>query len=318
MPTALITGISGQDGGYLAELLLARGDLVHGLARAIDGAVAGPGRHDPRLVVHRADLTDRDAVATLVAEIEPDEVYNLAGISSVAQSWADPLRTGEVCGMAAASLLQTVWETVERTGRSIKFVQASSAEIFGAPARTPQDETTSIAPVNPYGAAKAFAHHLVSVYRGRGLHASSVILYNHESPRRPEAFVTRKITAAAARIARGEADGLVLGNLEVVRDWGWAPDYMTAMAAAAAAAEPGDYVIATGEGRTVRDFVAAAFAAAGVEDWQRHVRSDPEFFRPVEGVALVGDPRLARERLGWRRTVGFEEIVRRMVSVDLG
>jgi GDPmannose 4,6-dehydratase len=256
-------------------------------------------------------------LASLIGEIGPDVVYNLAGISSVARSWAEPVATGEVTGLAVAGLLQAVWSAREETGRDIRFVQASSAEIFGAPRVSPQDESTTIAPVSPYGAAKAYAHHLVSVYRGRGLHASAVILYNHESPRRPETFVTRKITAGAARIARGEADELVLGNLDAVRDWGWAPDYVEAMVLAAGAADAGDYVIATGRGRTVRDFVVAAFAAAGVADWSDFVRSDPAFFRPVEGVALIGDPTRARTLLGWRPTVGFDELVARMVAVDL-
>ncbi len=317
MPCALITGISGQDGGYLAEHLLSRGVTVHGLAREEDGQVGGVDQDAPGLTVHRADLTDADTLAGLIADVAPDQVYNLAGISSVAQSWAAPVVNGAVNGLAVAGLIQTVWQVTQDTGRPIRFVQASSAEIFGAPATSPQNETTAIAPVSPYGAAKAYAHHLVSVYRGRGLHASSVILFNHESPRRPETFVTRKITAGAARIARGEADELVLGNLDAVRDWGWAPDYMAAMALAAEASEPSDYVIATGEGHTVRDFVAAAFAAAGLRDWERFVRSDPQFFRPVEGVALVGDPTRARERLNWRPTVAFEEIVARMVAVDL-
>ena len=231
----------------------------------------------------------------MIADVLPDQVYNLAGISSVAQSWADPVLNAAVNGLAVAGLIQTVWRVAEGTGRPIRFVQASSAEIFGMPRASPQSESTPIAPVNPYGAAKAYAHHLVSVYRARGLHASSVVLYNHESPRRPEAFVTRKITAGAARIARGEADELVLGNLDPIRDWGWAPDYMDAMARAAEADAPDDYVVATGEGHTVRDFVATAFAAAGIEDWQLYVRTDPQFIRPVEGAVLVGDAtRIAR------------------------
>jgi GDPmannose 4,6-dehydratase len=317
MPRALITGISGQDGGYLADHLLSRGMAVHGLAREEDGHVGGLDPDAPGLTLHRGDLTELPALANLIADVEPDQVYNLAGISSVAQSWADPVVNGAVNGLAVAGLIQTVWQVAQDTGRPIRFIQASSAEIFGAPEISPQNEATAIAPVSPYGAAKAYAHHLVSVYRGRGLHASSVILYNHESPRRPETFVTRKITAGAARIARGEADELVLGNLDAVRDWGWAPDYMAAMALAAEASEPADYVIATGEGHTVRDFVAAAFDAAGIGDWQRFVRSDAQFFRPVEGIALVGDPTRARERLDWRPTVAFEEIVARMVAVDL-
>jgi GDPmannose 4,6-dehydratase len=318
VPIALITGISGQDGGYLAENLLGRGVEVHGLAREEDGQVGGLDPAEPGLTLHRGDLTDLPAVGTLIEEIAPDEVYNLAGISSVARSWADPMATAQVCGLAVAGLLESVWQSAERTRRPIRFVQASSAEIFGMPMESPQTEATRIAPVNPYGAAKAYAHHLVAVYRARGLHASSVILYNHESPRRPETFVTRKITAGAARIARGDADELVLGNLDPVRDWGWAPDYMDAMARAARAAVPDDYVVATGEGHSVREFVAAAFTAAGVTDWEKYVRMDRQFVRPVEGTVMIGDPTRTGYRLGWRPSVTFEEVVARMVAADLG
>ncbi len=317
MPTAFITGISGQDGGYLAELLLAQGLTVHGLARDSDGPVGGLEAGTPALTVHRGDLTDVAGTAALLAEIAPDEIYNLAGISSVARSWAEPVATGQVSGLAVAGVLQAAFDLAERSGRPVRFVQASSAEMFGSPPYSPQDEATPIAPVSPYGAAKAYAHHLVGVYRGRGLHAVSAILYNHESPRRPDAFVTRKITQGAARIARGEATELVLGNLDAVRDWGWAPDYMHALVLAARHPEADDYVVATGQARTVREFVAAAFHRAGIADWERYVRTDPAFFRPVEASALVGDPTRARTRLGWRSTLEFDDVVAAMVDVDL-
>ncbi len=316
MPIAFITGITGQDGGYLAEQLLAEGSTVHGMVRD-PGEVEQVERAYPGVHVHVADLTDAAAVAGLLGRVEPDEIYNLAGISSVARSWQEPLATGQVSGLAAAGLRQAGWELSERLGRPVRVVQASSAEIFGNPAVSPQDETTPIAPVTPYGAAKAYAHHMARVYRGRGLHATTVILYNHESPRRPPAFVTRKITQGAALIARGEQEELALGNLDARRDWGWAPDYVDAMVRAARHPEPDDYVIATGTSHTVSEFVAAAFAAAGIENWERYVRVDPAFVRPVDAVELTGDAGRARSRLGWTPTVGFDEVVARMVHADL-
>jgi len=199
----------------------------------------------------------------------------------------------------------------------VRLVQASSAEIFGEPAVSPQDESTPIRPVNPYGAAKAYAHLMVDVYRRRDLHAVSAILYNHESPRRPTQFVTRKITSTVAAIAKGRSDGLALGNLDARRDWGWAPDYVDAMVRAARADEPRDYVVATGVGHSVRDFVAAAFRRAGIDDWSDLVTVDPEFVRPADPTDLTGDATRARELLGWSPTVGFEELVGRMVDADL-
>src|SRR6478752_10370520 len=316
MPTAFITGITGQDGGYLAEQLLAQGSSVHGLVRAA-AEVAPTVAAYPGVLLHVADLTDTAAVAGLLAEIAPDEIYNLAGISSVARSWQEPVATGAVSGLAAAGVLQAAWDLAERAGRRVAVVQASSAEIFGNPTTAPQNEDTPIAPVTPYGAAKAYAHHMARVYRGRGLHASTVILYNHESPRRPPAFVTRKITQGAAMIARGEQDELALGNLDARRDWGWAPDYVGAMVRAARHDRPDDYVIATGEAHSVREFVAAAFTAAGIDDWERYVRVDPAFVRPVDAVELTGDASRARTVLGWAPTVGFDDVVARMVRADL-
>ncbi len=317
MAVVFITGVSGQDGGYLAEQLLAGGDEVHGLVREQDRTQpdGGPQLDDAHL--HVADLTDFAALAGLIEDIAPDEIYNLAGISSVAKSWAEPVATGEVSGLAVATVLQAAWELSERRGSPVRVVQAASAEIFGNPAISPQSESAPIAPVSPYGAAKAYAHHMVGVYRGRGLHAVSAILYNHESPRRPTTFVTRKITRTAALIARGEADELAMGNLDARRDWGWAPDYVDAMVRAARHDVPGDYVIATGIAHSVADFVAAAFARAGIDDWQRYVRVDPEFVRPVDAVELSGDSTKARIELGWSPTVDFEQIVAAMVDADL-
>ena len=230
--TAFITGIGGQDGTYLAERLIADGLQVHALVLEADGH---PSHCPDEVVLHTGDLGDVDATRRLVREIAPREVYNLAAISSVAQSWDEPDRTAHVNGLAAVALMETVREV-----DGVRLVQASSAEIFGDAATAPQDEGTPIAPVNPYGAAKAFAHLSARVFRQRDLHVSSAILYNHESPRRHERFVTRKITSTVAAIARGDADELVLGNLDARRDWGWAPDYVDAMVRAARADEPAE------------------------------------------------------------------------------
>ncbi|MGI8417175.1 MAG: GDP-mannose 4,6-dehydratase [Nakamurella sp.] len=312
----LITGITGQDGGYLAEQLAGAGDEVHGIAREGDEAAEELLSRVPAAILHAWDITDTDGIAALLREIEPAEIYHLAGISSVAQSWEQPTATAMVTGLAVAGMLDAVWQ-LGQDGVPVRFVQASSGEMFGNPATAPQNEGTAIAPVSPYGAAKAYAHHLVGVYRARGLHASSVILYNHESPRRPPMFVTRKITSAAARIAAGSTETLALGNLDARRDWGWAPDYVEAMVLAAGHEQPGDYVIATGVSHTVREFVAAAFTAAGVQNWEPKVVTDPAFLRPVDAVDLTGDAGRARQVLGWAPTVPFEEIVARMVRADL-
>ncbi len=306
---AFVTGIGGQDGSYLAERLLADGVEVHALVLAAESSP-----HLPAEVVrHVGDVTDVAGTRRLLAEVAPGEVYNLAAISSVAASWDSPDLVAQVNGAAAVSLM----ESARLLGEGVRFVQASSAEIFGQPARAPQDESTPVAPVNPYGAAKAYAHLAAGVARGRGQHVSSLVLYNHESPRRPKAFVTRKITSGVAAIARGKADSLVLGNLDARRDWGWAPDYVDALVSAARAEASADYVIATGVAHSVRDFVAAAFAAAGIDEWEPLVGTDPAFLRPTDPTELVGDATLARTRLGWSPTVEFSEIVARMVRADL-
>jgi GDPmannose 4,6-dehydratase len=251
----------------------------------------------------------------VVETVQPDAIFNLGGISSVAQSWEQPEATARITGGGAASLLGLAWKLQQDAGRPVSFVQASSAEMFGNSIDRPQTEQSRIQPLNPYGAAKAWAHHLVGVYREVGLNASSCILYNHESPRRPEAFVTRKITTGVARIARGLDTHIALGNLDAERDWGWAPDYARALILAAG--KPGDYIVATGVAHTVRDFVAAAFSAAGIDDWQPYVTVDPRFVRPTDAQALVGDPTRAKAVLGWQPTVEFADIVRAMVEADL-
>lgn len=313
MARAFITGATGQDGVYLTRHLHAQGVEVHGLVRPGD-----PDPLDPGLItIHSGDLTRRDHLAGLLRELEPDQIYNLAGLSSVALCWAEPVLAAEVNGAGAVFLMEAAWKLQESTGRRVAFVQASSAEIFGEAEVAPQNEATPLAPVNPYGASKALAHLSAGVYRARGLHACSMILYNHESPLRPPSFVTRKITQGAAAIAKGEATELRLGNLDARRDWGWAPDYVAAMAMAAAHDQPGDYVIGTGVAHSVRDLVAAAFAAAGVDHWESKVVQDPAFYRPVDAHELLADPTKARTVLGWEPTVGFEELVARMVAVDL-
>jgi len=316
MPVALVTGITGQTGGYLAEQLLAEGWDVQGIVRDADEAREEFMSRAPAVQLHSGDLEDAARMTALVLTVAPDAIFNLGGISSVARSWADPAETARVTGLGVVALLEAAWQLRERENRRVSFVQASSAEIFGNASDLPQTEDTPVRPVNPYGAAKAYAHHLVGVYRTRGLEASSCILYNHESPRRPEAFVTRKITKGAAEIANGTATELVLGNLDAVRDWGWAPDYAAALLLAATKT-PGDYIIATGEPHTVRDFVAAAFAAAGIEDWERYIRQDAAFMRPSDAAALVGDSRKARKVLGWEPTVSFDEMISAMVRNDL-
>lgn len=315
MPVALITGITGQTGGYLCEQLLDEGWRVHGVVRDRDDLEPSFRERYPLAELHTGDLADGASLRSIVDEVEPDAIFNLGGLSSVAQSWKEPELTGRITGLGVASLLDAAWQLKQRTNKRVGFVQASSAEIFGFAAEVPQAEETPIRPANPYGAAKAFAHHLVGVYRGLGLEASSCILYNHESPRRPETFVTRKITRGAARIAAGLDDSLELGNLDAIRDWGWAPDYARALALAGTRT-PGDYIIATGQPHTVEDFVRAAFKAAGIADYRPFVRQNPEFMRPQDAPALVGNPARAREILGWHPTVDFDGIVTRMVEAE--
>jgi GDPmannose 4,6-dehydratase len=313
--TALITGITGQTGSYLCEQLLDAGWRVVGMVRDADDLEPVLHERSPKAELVHGDLADQASLRTVVDSVQPDAIFNLGGISSVAQSWEQPDATARITGGGAASLLGLAWQLQLDTGRPVSFVQASSAEMFGNSIDRPQTEQSRIQPLNPYGAAKAWAHHLVGAYREAGLAASSCILYNHESPRRPEGFVTRKITAGAARIALGLETHISLGNVDAERDWGWAPDYARALSLAST--NPGDYIIATGVAHTVRDFVIAAFNAAGIDDWERHIRVDPRFVRPTDAQALVGDASHAKTALGWAPTVDFDQIVRRMVEADL-
>lgn len=318
MRRAFVTGITGQDGGYLAERLVAEGVEVHGLVLNADDALRELQTRVAGVVVHVGDLADHERLSGLVDEIEPDEVYNLAGVSSVAFSWEQPVVTVELSGVAAVVLLDAAWRSQERTGRQISFVQASSAEIFGPGDGSPRGELTAVSPANPYGAAKAYAHQMAAIYRGRGLRVASCILFNHESPRRPTTFVSRKITADAARIGLEGTGTIRLGNLDARRDWGWAPDYVEAMIRAARHSTGEDFVIATGTAHSVGQFAEAALRRVGLgEDWRQHVAVDPELLRPSDADVQVGDASKARELLGWEPTITFDEIVGRMVDHDV-
>ncbi|TAJ49314.1 MAG: GDP-mannose 4,6-dehydratase [Herbiconiux sp.] len=316
MPVALITGISGQDGSYLAESLLTRGYTVHGVVRSA-APEDFPALQNPNVTLHEIDIAAPAALSAAVAQVEPDEIYNLAAVSSVFRSWQEPVHTAEVNALPVAQLLESAWSLQQRLGRPVRFAQASSAELFGQATVSPQNESTPINPSSPYGAAKAYAHHMVGVYRQRGLFATSCILYNHESPRRPEAFVTRKITASAARIAAGLQQSLELGNLTARRDWGWAPDFAEALRLAATAPTASDYVIATGETHSIADFVERAFARVGIADWKSVVSIDESFSRPVDPIEQSGDASRARAELNWRPTMTFEGIVDAMVDEDV-
>ncbi|MCL2794434.1 MAG: GDP-mannose 4,6-dehydratase [Microbacteriaceae bacterium] len=314
MPVAFVTGVTGQTGSYLAENLIGRGWTVHGLVRS--GEVIST-QLDAELQLHEGDLTDTGHLGRLVRQISPDSVINLAAMSSVALSWEQPVATAAVNGLAVASLIDAAYSVHKTLGKPVSFVQASSAEIFGNAEEAPQTESTPLRPINPYGASKAYAHLLVGAYRNLGLLASSVILYNHESPRRPVQFVTRKITAGVARIKAGLQNDLVLGDLNVRRDWGWAPDYADALARIAVGDKPNDYIVATGESHTIEDFVASAFVAAGISDWRGYVKTDQEFIRPADASELRGDATRIQNTYGWKPTIRFDEIVRRMVEADL-
>jgi len=314
MPVAVVTGATGQDGSYLCEALVERGWRVHAVVRDVDrGALPLPADVE----FHAGDLLDPEGLAETILTTEPDAIFNLAGITSVAESWRQPGLTASVTGSAVASILDAAFRLQETLGRRVAVLQPSSAEIFGEPTTTPQDESTPIRPTSPYGAAKAFAHDLVRIYRDRGLSASSVILFNHESPRRSTAFVTRKITRTVAQIAAGQAETLTLGALDAVRDWGWAPDYVDAMIRVATAPEASDFVVATGVSHSVRDFAEAAFRAAGIDDWSRRIRIDEALIRPADPHEMRGDASKIGAELGWRPTVGFDELVARMVEHDL-
>ena len=318
---ALITGITGQDGSYLAEFLLAKGYEVHGIIRR--ASTFNTGRLDPiyedphsghgRLSLHYGDLSDASALARLVAKVQPEEVYNLAAQSHVRVSFDSPEYTSDITATGVVRLL----EAIRETGVQPRFYQASSSEMYGKVQNVPQRETTPFYPRSPYGCAKVFAYWVTVNYReSYGIHASNGILFNHESPRRGETFVTRKITRALAHIKAGLQSKLYLGNLDAKRDWGYAKEFVEAMWLILQQPAADDYVIATGETHSVREFLEVAFAHVGL-DWQKHVEIDPRYFRPAEVDLLIGDAGKARRKLGWEPKTKFVDLVKLMVDADI-
>lgn len=317
---ALVTGITGQDGSYLAELLVEKGYEVHGVIRRastfntsrIDHLYNDPHVSGTRLFLHYGDLSDGSRMVTLLESIQPHEVYNLAAQSHVRVSFDEPEFTGNTTGLGSIRLL----EAIRMIGLDCRYYQASSSEMFGA-TPPPQNEETVFYPRSPYGAAKLYSYWVTRNYReGYGMFAVNGILFNHESPRRGETFVTRKITRAVARIKAGVQEHLYMGNLDAVRDWGYAPEYVDAMWRMLQADEPDDFVVATGTNYTVRDFLQFSFDRAGL-DWEKHVRFDEKYLRPTEVDALVGDSSRAREKLGWVPKIMTPELAQIMVDADI-
>src|SRR5574341_354423 len=321
MKKALITGITGQDGSYLAELLLSKGYELHGIIRRastfnterIDHLYQDPHINGVRLFLHYGDIADSTNLIKLLYRIQPAEIYHLAAQSHVRVSFDIPEYTGDVTGLGTLRIL----EAIRETGLKAKFYQASSSEMYGKAQEVPQRETTPFYPRSPYGVAKLYGHWLTVNYReSYDLFACNGILFNHESPRRGETFVTRKVTRAAARIKAGLVNKVYLGNLEAKRDWGYAKEYVEAMWLMLQQDQPEDYVIATGETHSVREFLDEAFSYAGL-DWREHVVVDPKYFRPAEVDLLLGDATKARTILGWKPRVSFKELIRLMVDADM-
>jgi GDPmannose 4,6-dehydratase len=311
---ALITGITGQDGSYLAELLLEKGYQVFGMVRRSSTENFDRINHlRDRIGLRQADLLDQLSMIRLIAECRPDEIYNLAAQSFVPTSWDQPMLTGEFNALGVTKIL----EAIRLVDKKIKFYQASSSEMFGKVREVPQTEKTPFYPRSPYGVAKVYAHWITVNYReSYGIFAVSGILFNHESPRRGLEFVSRKITDGAARIKLGKAEKLYLGNLDAKRDWGYAGDYVNAMWLMLRQKEPDDFVIATGKNHTVRELTQIAFDRAGL-DYKKFVEVDPNLVRPAEVDVLLGDPSYAREKLGWKPQVSFEQLIQMMVDADL-
>ena len=318
---ALITGITGQDGSYLAEMLLAKGDEVHGIIRRastfntgrLEPIYADPHSGKSRLFLHYGDLSDASALARLIGKVQPDEIYNLAAQSHVRVSFDSPEYTTDITATGTVRLL----EAIREVGIKPRFYQASSSEMFGKVQQVPQTETTPFYPRSPYGCAKVYAHWITVNYReSYGLHASNGILFNHESPRRGETFVTRKITRAVAHIRAGLQAKLYLGNLDAKRDWGYAKEYVEAMWLMLQQDQPDDYVIATQETHSIREFLEVAFGHVGL-DWRKHVEIDPRYYRPAEVDLLMGDYSKAKRKLGWEPKTRFAELARLMVEADI-
>jgi GDPmannose 4,6-dehydratase len=318
---ALITGITGQDGSYLAELLLGRGYEVHGLIRRastfnterLDPIYTDPHSGSARLFLPYGDLSDAVSTFKLIAELQPDEIYHLGAQSHVRVSFDIPEYTADVTGTGTARLL----EAIHQVSKQSRFYQASSSEMYGLVQEVPQRETTPFYPRSPYGCAKVYAYWLTVNYReSYGMHASNGILFNHESPRRGETFVTRKITRAVARIQAGVQKKLYLGNLDSKRDWGYAPEYVEAMYLMLQQDNPDDYVVATGETHTIREFLEVSFGLVGL-DWEKYVEIDARYFRPAEVDLLIGDPSKAKKHLDWQPKTTFKELVRIMTEADV-
>jgi GDPmannose 4,6-dehydratase len=316
---ALITGITGQDGPYLAELLLEKGYDVHAVIRGQNNPKREMVREVlPDVTLHNGDLTDMSSLMRALRDSQPDEVYNLGAVSFVAYSWENAFVTSDVTGMGVLNILEAVRLYAGDSPDSVRFYQASSSEMFGKVQAVPQNEATLLWPRSPYGVAKVYGHYMTINYReSYGMHASSGILFNHESPRRGPEFVTRKVSQAVARIKLGLQDELVMGNLDAKRDWGFAGDYVEAMWLMLQQEAADDYVISTGETHSIHELLDVAFQHVGIDEWERYVRQDPKFMRPAEVELLIGDATKARDVLGWKPKVDFESLVRMMVDADL-
>lgn len=319
---ALITGITGQDGSYLAEFLLKKGYDVHGIMRRasvfnterVEQIYQDPHQSNKRFFLHYGDLSDASNLNQLLKKIQPDEIYNLGAQSHVKVSFEIPEYTANATALGTLRLLDAIRENKLKT----KFYQAGSSEMFGDVAESPQTEKTPFNPASPYGAAKVFAHHLCKIYReGYGMFICNGILFNHESPRRGKTFVTRKITTGIAAIMAGKIKKIYLGNLDAKRDWGFAPEYVEVMWKMLQQRKPDDYVIATGETHSIREFLEEAFGLLGIKEWEKYIGIDPKYYRPVEVSFLLGNPAKAKKVLGWKPKVKFKDLVKIMLETDL-
>lgn len=324
MKKALVTGITGQDGSYLAELLIAKGYEVHGIIRRastfntkrIDHIYQDPHEENRRLFLHYGDLTDSETIRKLIFKVQPDEVYNLGAQSHVRVSFDIPEYTANITGLGTLRMLEAIRDLQEILGKRIRYYQASSSEMFGS-TPPPQNEHSPFRPRSPYGCAKVFSYYLTINYReAYGIFACNGILFNHESPRRGETFVTRKITRGIARIRAGFDKKIFLGNLSARRDWGYAPEYVEAMWRMLQEPQPDDYVIGTGTSHSVEDFVKTAFGYAGIDNWQDYIGIDPRYYRPSETEHLVADTSKAKTKIGWEAKTAFEELVKIMLEHD--
>jgi GDPmannose 4,6-dehydratase len=315
LKTALITGVNGQDGSYLADFLLTKDYKIYGMERRSSTKNRVNTKHlEGKITFINGDLTDQNSLLRCIQMAQPDEIYNLGAMSFVGESWNSPEATGDVDALGVLRML----EAVRAYDKPVRFYQASTSEMFGKVTETPQTETTRFYPRSPYGVAKVYGHWITKNYReSYGVYACSGILFNHESERRGIEFVTRKISDGVAKIHLGIADHISLGNVDAKRDWGYAPDYVEAMWMMLQQPKPDDYVIATGETHSVRDFLKAAFHCVGIENWQQYVQQDPRHMRPAEVDVLVGSAAKAQKALGWAPKVSFEEMVRKMVLNDI-